>query len=114
MEELAKELLLKINDICICYHYFKKADTVEKGIGLSEKIQQFVSVLLEGNIFGMEKEEQEGFQNYVLQTLEDYAEAAVQRDAVLMVDTLDYGFRELLDIFVNEEEREGLDGQRDF
>lgn len=33
-------------------------------------------------------------------------EALEQRDAVLMIDTLDYGLRELIDIFVDVEDGE--------
>lgn len=108
MELLAEELLQEINQICGSYHYFRQADAVEQGIGLSGKIQQFISALLERNVFGMDEQEWENFQKNILQLLKDYAEAAQQKDAVLMVDTLDYGFREWLTIFAgtdNWEER---------
>lgn len=109
VEELAEELLHKINNLCISYHYFKQTDVAEQGVGLSAGIQQFASVLMEGNIFGMEEREQAAFQNYVLQVLKDYTQAAVQRDAVLMVDTLDYGLRELLNIFADPKDGESRD-----
>ena len=76
---------------------------------LTQEIQQFSSVLLENKICDT-KQEQADFQNYVLQTLKDYAEAVVQRDAVLMVDTLDYGIRGLADIFTEVDDGEGRDG----
>ncbi|WP_168356466.1 hypothetical protein [Petralouisia muris] len=41
---------------------------------------------------------------YVIQTLEDYIEAAEQEDTVLMLDTLDYGLRELVDIYREDDE----------
>lgn len=114
MEALAKELLFQINDICIRRHYLKQTDTVERGIGLSGQIRQFTSALLEGNVFCLEETEQAGFQNYVLQVLEDYVEASVQRDMVLMADVLDYGLRELLNIFGGEGTKEGPDGKGNF
>lgn len=46
--------------------------------------------------------------------LEDYVEASVQRDMVLMADVLDYGLRELLNIFGGEDAKEGPDGKGNF
>lgn len=103
METLAKKLLEKITKICVEYHYFKRTDAVEKGIELAEDIQRFTSGFLQGNIYGMDEEEYIGLQNYVLQVLKDYMEAVEQRDMVLMIDTLDYGLRELINIFVDTE-----------
>lgn len=108
MEELAKELLQQINNICVGYHYFRQTDTVDKGKELIERIQQFTSVLLESNVCDT-KEERLDFQNYVVQVLKDYTEAIVQRDAVQMVDTLDYGLRGLLDIFAKADDGEEKD-----
>lgn len=107
MESLAGELLQGINQICGSYHYFRRADTVEQGIGLAGKIQQFISILLERNLFGLDEQEWADFQRNILDLLKDYAEAAQQKDAVLMVDTLDYGFREYLTIFANVGNGEG-------
>lgn len=114
METLAKELKHKINDICIGYHYFRRAETMKKSMELSKEIERFVCPLLNGNRFGMEETEYKNFQNYVLEVLKDYAEAAAQRDSVYMVDTLDYGLRELINIFTDAEDGEEADANRDF
>lgn len=103
MEALAKELRRNIDLICIGYHYDRRTDVIEKGKALSKKIEELVSVFLSGNIFGMEEEEYIGLQNYVLQVLRDYTQALEQRDMVLMIDTLDYGVRELFMIFIDED-----------
>lgn len=103
METLAKELLKKITQICVEYHYFKKTDAIEKGKEMAEEIQQFTSGFLQGNIYGMTEEEYTGLKNYVLQVLKDYMEAVEQQDIVLMIDTLDYGLRELINIFIDED-----------
>lgn len=108
IETLAKGLLQKINDICIGYYYLKRTDAVEKGMELSDNLQCFASILLKENIFDTTEEEQAGFRSYILQALKDYAQAVIHGDIVLMVDTLDYGFRNLLMIFAdaNNGERE--------
>lgn len=106
METLAKSLGMKINQICVGYHYLNQSNTIEQGRGLAEEIRQFTAGFLQGNIYGMEDEEYIGLQNYVLQVLKDYMEALEQRDMVLMIDTLDYGLRELIHIFVDTEDGE--------
>ncbi len=103
METLAKELRRDIDLICIGYHYDRQTNVVEKGKALSKKIEELVSVFLKGNIFDMEEEEYIGLQNYVLQVLRDYTQALEQRDMVLMIDTLDYGVRELLMVFIDDD-----------
>lgn len=109
METLAIELEKKINKICVEYHYVKTIDIMGVAKELIGDIQQLASVLLQGNIFGIEEEEYTGFQQYVAQVLEDYMEAVRQDDEVLMVDTLDYGLRELLNIFIDTDTGEKQD-----
>ena len=101
MEALAKKLRKEIDMICIGFHYYKKVDVIEKAVKLAEDIQVYTATFLQGNVFGMEQDEYVGLQNYVMQVLEDYIEAIHHRDMVLMLDTLDYGLRELLMIYID-------------
>lgn len=111
MEQLAIELMKKVNDVCIEYLFFKQTDVIEKTIKLSEEIKEFVTPFLQGNVFGMSDEEYENLKQYVMQVLEDYMEAIRQDDMVLMIDTLDYGLRELLNIYVEDDAEEGLENE---
>lgn len=104
MEELAKKLITEIDIICAGYHYYRQVNVIEKVIKLQSEIQQFITFFLQGNIFGMEEQEYSEFCQYVLLVLKDYAEAMVQKDMVLMVDTLDYGLRELVMLYVENPE----------
>lgn len=58
----------------------------------------------------MEDAEYMDFQTYILGVLEDYMEAIWQQDMVYMLDTLDYGLRELLDIYIGKEPEETRNG----
>ncbi len=58
----------------------------------------------------MEDAEYMDFQTYILGVLEDYMEAIRQQDMVYMLDTLDYGLRELLDIYIGKEPEETRNG----
>ncbi len=103
MEELARTLRRKINDICVEYHYFKKSDTIQKSKVLAGEIQEYVSYFIQGNIFGMDEEEYKDLYSFSLGILEDYIASIENEDAVRMIDTLDYGLRELLSVFGKEE-----------
>lgn len=109
MEALAKELADKIGRICIDYYYFYKFDAVAEGEKLAGQIQEFTSVLMHGISGGEQDEENRMLQDYTLGVLSDYLEAVRQRDLVLMIDALDFGLRELLNIFIAEENNE-VDG----
>lgn len=109
METLAVELQKEIDNICMEYHCVKSADVMERAKALADNISQFASGLLQGNVFEIEEEEYLGFQEYVVQVLRDYAESVRQYDTVLMVDTLDYGLRELLNIFIDADAGEKRD-----
>lgn len=99
MEALARRLLDSINRICIEYYHLKADDTVEKAVALKEEIQELVSGLL--TALG-EDGESADLRAYVLQALRDYADAAAQRDEALMIDTLDYGIRDILKLYIDE------------
>lgn len=104
MEALAKEINQEIDNICGGYHCYKDENVLNRAGKLAAAIQQFCSGFLQGNLFGMEEEEYLGLQRYVIQVLEDYMEAIKQQDMVYMLDTLDYGLRELLNIYIDTEE----------
>ncbi len=106
MEELARKLSNGIDNICGGFHYFKKENVLDKSRELAEDIQRFCSCFLQGNIFGMEKDEYADFEQFVIQVLEDYIEAMKQQDMVYMLDTLDYGLRELLNIYIDVDAEE--------
>lgn len=106
MEALAKELRAGIDITCATYHYYKDEKVLIKAIGLAERIQQFCGTFLQGNIYGMEEEEYLELQDYVIQVLKDYLEAVEQKDLLYILDTLDHGLRELVEIYIDDEEDE--------
>ena len=57
MEELAIKLRNKIDNICGSFHYYKNENVLSESQKLAEEMQQFCSVFLQGNIYGMEEDE---------------------------------------------------------
>lgn len=101
METLARKICDAVNRICIEYYNFKAEDTIDKAIALRDDIEKLAGGLFE--MLGNDGESQE-LRSYVVQVLNDYVEAAAQRDEVLMLDTLDYGLREIFMLYIDEEE----------
>lgn len=108
MEALARNLCDAVNRICIEYYNFKAEDTVEKALTLRDDIEKLAGGLIA--VLGSDGESEE-LRAYVLCVLNDYVEAAKQNDEVLMLDTLDYGLRDILMIYIDEEEETESDGQ---
>ena len=106
MEGLAKELIKKINRVSVDFYYFRDQTVVEKGKSLLPDIQHFASNVLQMLEGEGDAEEYIQLKNYILQVLNDYMEAIDHRDMVLIIDTLDVGLREVLNLFVEEENGE--------
>ena len=110
MEELARQLSEKIDIICGEYHFNKNDNVLEPSQELAGDIKNFCAYFLQGNIFGMAEEEYATFVQYIIQVLEDYMEAVKQQDMIYMLDTLDYGLRELLNIYMDMDDGEEIHG----
>lgn len=102
MEALVKELTEKINKLCIEYYYLKNQMVIENGKELLPDIKTVAEYLLQVLAEDV-TEETEGLKEYILDVLNDYMEAIDHKDMVLMIDTLDVGFREVLNLFTTEE-----------
>lgn len=104
MKEKALQLRAIVDTACGEYYIFKDEDVLTKAKAAAGQIQDYCSFFLQGNVFGMEEGEYQNLYCYVLQVVEDYVEAVEQEDMVLMLDTLDYGLRELLGIYLDNKD----------
>ncbi len=105
MEALVKKLTEKINELCIEYYYLRNQMIIENGKKLLPDIKTVAECLLQ--VLAEDRtEEAEGLKQYILDVLNDYMEAINHRDMVLMIDTLDVGLREVLNLFTTEEGRD--------
>jgi len=111
MKEKAEKLRNEIDKICGKFYYEKDESVIPKALNIAKQVEEYCSFFLQGNLFGMETAEYCGLHKYVVQVLEDFVTAAQQEDTVLMLDTLDYGLRELLEIFRDKETGEGDTGK---
>ena len=105
MRALAAELREKIDGICIEYHYFKNENVIEKAKEIIPTIQKFCTGFLQGNSYGISEEEYQNLQVFVI----DYVAAIEQEDVVWIIDTLDYGLRELIELYIDDDAEESED-----
>lgn len=108
MEKRATELLKKIQITCAKFYSFRVDTVLQDAQGMMAGIQEFCSMILQGNVFEMEEEDYRLLHSYTIQVLEDFIGASQHKDMVWMLDTLDTGLRELLLIFIDEQHAEGL------
>lgn len=107
MEELAVELLKEITDLCVRYHYFRENSLINDVKKITPRIQEFVSKLLDMIEQQADSQDKDDILEYTNGVINDYVSAIQNADVVLLIDTLDYGLRELLNMFadvVNENE----------
>ena len=103
MRALAAELREKIDGICIEYHYFKNENVIEKAKEI------IPTGFLQGNSYGISEEEYQNLQVFVIDVLKDYVAAIEQEDVVWIIDTLDYGLRELIELYIDDDAEESED-----
>ena len=72
-------------------------------------IQKFCTGFLQGNSYGISEEEYQNLQVFVIDVLKDYVAAIEQEDVVWIIDTLDYGLRELIELYIDDDAEESED-----
>lgn len=103
MEEKAKALMEKIQVLCVKYYYEKEDIVLKEARNMLTEIQDFCYAILHSDFSEINAEDGQVLRGYTVQLLEDYIGALECQDTVWMLDTLDAGLRELLEIFINTE-----------
>lgn len=106
MEESAKKIIQKLNSICAYFYIYKSSNSIQEGKELLSDIQQFGNYILE--IVENNKEDKEWLQvnDFMLECINDYVSSIRNNDAVLLIDTLDFGIRKLANMFIEEDGNE--------
>ena len=113
MKDIITELVKQIDTKCVGFHYYKDENVFEDIKGQTENVQKLCMFYLQGNIFGIDEIEYIQLSEYITQILKDYVDSIKNRDIVLLLDTLDYGVRELIDIYIDNYVEDTEREQRD-
>ena len=106
MKELAKKIIQDINQICIEFYYFRRDSILKKSGKILSDIQMVftqINLLVESNPEDADIEE---IHKYIIGVMNDLLESIENKDIVLFVDTLDYGVRNIMEVFTDNEESE--------
>lgn len=101
MEEKIKLINNQINELCSDYYITKRYNVLLKAKSMLNDIQDFLIFILSGNYFELSESEYESLKKYTIELMEDIVNAIENNDVVLVIDSFDYGLRELVDIFLN-------------
>ncbi len=82
---------------------------IKKAKEIIPTIQKFCTGFLQGNSYGISEEEYQNLQVFVIDVLKDYVAAIEQEDVVWIIDTLDYGLRELIELYIDDDAEESED-----
>lgn len=101
---MVEELYKEIYAACIQFAVYKEKNIVEKVQHFFPLLNDFVTVFMGGNEFGIEEEDYQLLRQLLIDILKDIALGIENRDRVLLEDTVEYGLKEFIEIFITDEE----------
>ena len=99
-----QELYIKVFNICVQFAVFKNNNIQKEIEGIIPLIDSFSHNLLSGNTYGIRDEDYQLLCNLAIDILKDLSIGMENRDIVLLEDTLEYGLKDFLEIFMDDEE----------
>lgn len=100
-----EELYKKIFYSCVQFAVYKKKDIIENVKQLLPLLNNFANEFLHTNCFGLEEEDYQQLKQLLLDILNDIAQGMEQRDIVLLEDTIEFGLKEFVEMFIPDEQK---------
>ena len=101
---MSQELYKKVYVACVEFAVYNKKNILENAEKFWPLLNEFINEFLKENIYGINEEDYQLLQQLLINILNDMVQAMDNRDSVLMADTVEYGLREFLELFFDEEE----------
>lgn len=98
-----EELYKKIYSACVQFAVYHKKNIIENVHELLPLLDDFVNEFFDGNIFGLEEEDYQLLKQLLLDILNDITMGLEQRDRILLEDTVEYGLKEFIELFIPDE-----------
>ncbi len=99
-----EELYKKVYHACVEFAVYRKKNIKENVTDFLPLLGGFANQFLEGNYFGFDEEDYQQLKQLLLNILNDIAQGLEQRDNVLLEDTVEFGVKEFLELFIPDEE----------
>ena len=94
MEEI-ETLYKKVFFICVQFAVYEKEDIIPE-------LNSFTTFFLEENTFKLNLEDYQLLQQLLIDILKDIMQAMENRDNILLEDTLEYGLKPFLELFLED------------
>lgn len=98
-----EELYKKVYRACVEFAVYRKKNIKENVADFLPALGQFANKFLEENHFGFDEEDYQQLRRLLLNILNDITQGLEQRDNVLLEDTVEFGLKEFLELFVMDE-----------
>lgn len=99
-----EELYKKIFYSCVQFAVYQKKDIIENVKQLLPLLNNFANEFLRANGFELEEEDYQQLKQLLLNILNDIAQGMEQRDTVLLEDTIEFGLKEFVEMFIPDEQ----------
>ncbi len=101
MEEI-ETLYKKVFSICVQFAVYEKEDIQKRIEEIIPELNSFTTFFLEENTFKLNLEDYQLLQQLLIDILKDIMQAMENRDNILLEDTLEYGLKPFLELFLED------------
>lgn len=101
MEEI-ETLYKKVFFICVQFAVYEKEDIQKRIEEIIPELNSFTTFFLEENTFKLNLEDYQLLQQLLIDILKDIMQAMENRDNILLEDTLEYGLKPFLELFLED------------
>ena len=98
-----EELYKKVYRACVEFAVYRKKNIKENIADFLPLLGEFANKFLEEDYFGFDEEDYQQLKQLLLNILNDIAQGMEQRDSVLLEDTVEFGLKEFLELFIPDE-----------
>lgn len=101
---LVEQLYVKVFGLCASFAVYRK-NIMNKIRAIFPEIRCIAEEILHTADLGLNQEEDRFVRQLLIDTLEDLVQAMTYQDEVLLEDTVEYGLKEFLELFISDENR---------
>lgn len=101
---LLEQLYVKVFGLCASFAVYRK-NIMNEIRAIFPEIRCIAEEILHTADLGLNQEEDRFVRQLLIDTLEDLVQAMTYQDEVLLEDTVEYGLKELLELFISDENR---------
>lgn len=99
-----EELYKKVFYSCVQFAVYQKENIIDDVKQILPFLNEFTQEFLSGNYFGLKEEDYQLLRQLLLDILNDIVQGMEQHDIVLLEDTIEFGLKEFVEMFIPDEQ----------